>query len=110
MYGCIIDIDARSVTLDHEYRQIRRSYGGLKRMEVTGNAFDRIQDIATAHGFRKFRGSFFVHESATYEDVVALFDDIIEKCPWFPRAATQAYAFEITGRENLIDYIRGYLK
>ena len=60
MYGCIIDIDARSVTLDHEFRQIRRSYGGLKRMEVTGNAFDRIQDIATAHGFRKFRGSFYV--------------------------------------------------
>lgn len=110
MYGCIIDIDARSVTLDHDMHQLRRPYGGVSRMEKTGNAFDRIQSIATAHGFQKFRGSFFVSDTATYDDVVALLDDIVKQCPWFARAATQAYAFEITDKKNLIGHIRDYLK
>ena len=110
MYGCLIDIDARSVRVDHEFRQLRRSYGGMKRMEVAGNAYDRIQDIATAHGFRKFKGCLYLSEEATRDDAIALLDDIIEQCPWFPRAATQAHILEFTSHENMIDRVREHLK
>ena len=109
MYGCIIDIDARSVKMGNEEVSFRRGYGGYKRMPVTGNAFDHIQQIANEHGFYKFRGSFFIGDDATYDDVVALFDDLIKRLPWFARAAKQAYAFQITDRVNLIDYIRDTL-